>query len=590
VWDYCFPGMSRFIRMKSGAKNLKTRLHRKELEAASEVAEMKSIVSQPQMDFTGLEANDLIQLLTKECSARIRLTDEVDSLRERFEAQTEAIRDLENEQVSQNIVKEQFATELEKLKKNETATIAELNECRKEKQKFEALWSVLQSDNVKRSAEVESLKKEKVEVLTKNESLSLEIKVIKSNYQKLEEMLSDEGRLEKVQYENVKKIEDELTKCRQELAEVRQEKESSDMLRLQYEHQLEQLEAQLVDAKVNFDAIVSSTQKEISDAKTREEKLDELLKASRAELEEKQTSIDTLSKALLEARENIEGCQKTTELQHEENIKRLEKGFSIILKTRDEEVEKLQIISNKYRKKNESLRKDIRNLLKKLETCQRNGTPSVGSRGSTPGNESDLPTPQKTLSPSQSNRSADWESESIASLPISFSRTNSKVRFKNKLERAKVWSKQHNLRKVMEKLPRRSEPQIIRRCTATDNLSKTQLIAKCNTLKLLAGELTLQVDTYNEQVRNLKFASTYLGKRVLALESTLELMPGEEIPTNIGSRIADLRAAIESEKQENIRVNLSVVEESRTVENLKDKKFINQVPDGHYYECKVGAD
>jgi len=582
VWDWYFPKMSRFLRKKSGAKNLKTRLHRKELEATSEVAEMKSIVSQPQMDFTGLEANDLIQLLTKECSARIRLTDEVDSLRELYEAQTEAIRDLENKQVSQNIVKEQLATELEKLKKNETITIAELNECRQEKKKIEALYSVLKSDYVKRNEEVTTLKKEKVEVLIKNESLSLEIKIIKSNYQKLEEMLSDEGRLEKVQYENVKKIEDGLTKCRNELEEAKREKENSDMLRLKYEQQLEQLEARLVDAKVNFEEIVSTTQKDLSDAKTREEKLDKLLK-------KKQTSIDNLSKALLEARENLERSQKNTELLHEENIKRLEKGFSIILNTRDEEVEKVQIINNKYKKKNESLRKDIRSLLKKLETCQRNGTPSVGSRCSTPGNESDLPTPKKTLSPRQSNRSADWENESIASLPISFSRTNSKVRLKNKLERAKVWSKQHNLRKVMQKLPRRSEPQLLRRCTPSDNLSKTQLIAKCNTLQLLAGELTLQVDTYNEQVKNLKFASTYLGKRVLALESTLELMPGEEIPVNVGSRIADLRAAIESEKQ-NVRVNLSVVEESRTIENLKDQKSLNQVRNSHYCESKDDVD
>lgn len=570
--------------MKSGAKNLKTRLHRKDfdLEASSDMSEMKSIASQPQMDFTGLEANDLIELLQKECGTRMRLADELHRLRERVEIQTE-------DQATQNIVKEQFAAELERLKKNETVTLQELDLCRKEKDQFEALYLVLKSERDIESEEVLTFQRQKAQLLAKNESLSLEIAVNKSNYQKLEEMLSDDDRLEKVQYQNVKKMQDELAKCRNELVEVKREKENSEVLRFQYEKQLVQLEAQLNDAKLKFEEIVGSTQQEIFDAKTREERLDELLKTKQSELEERQRSLDSMSKEFFQVKEKFENYQEKTDQQHEENIKRLEKGFSMTLHARDDEVEKLQIISNKYKKKNESLSKDIRNLLKKLEMQQRHGTPSVGSRGSTPGNDSDLQAPPLVVITScQSNM--EWERDSIASLPISFSRRSSKVRLKKKLEQAKVWGKQHNIKKVIEKLPLRSESHSIRRCAATVNLSKSQLVAKCDTLQLLAKELTLQVDSYHEQVRNLKFASTYLGKRVLALESTLELMPGEEIPTNVGSRIADLRAVIESEKQENERKHLGVVKESRKVETLNDQKSLNLGLSEHHYECKDGVD
>jgi len=319
--------------------------------------------------------------------------------------------------------------------------------------------------------------------------------------------------------------------------------------------------------------------------------LDELLKASRAdfdakqaEMEAQQAEVDRLSKEIIQAKEEFESRQHEIEQEHEENIKRLEKGFSMTLQAKDEEIENLQIIGNKYKKKNESLKKDVRSLLTKLDTANQRKM-SVGStRASSPGHDSDLAPP--AIPTSIGSHTAD-EDDSVSSMPISFS--ESKLKLKDKFDRAKKWRKSRNIMKVPDILPEvlQNRPG---RCVSIEKLTKTQLVAKCNTLQLLAGELTLQVDTYNEQVQNLKFASTYLGKRVLALESTLDLMPGEEIPKNIGSRIADLRAVIEAEKLET-RQSTSAVEKLTATENVNERtvRQANNMPDDEHEYKEGGA-
>jgi len=143
---------------------------------------------------------------------------------------------------------------------------------------------------------------------------------------------------------------------------------------------------------------VSATAKgQIEEANARSKELEETLQTRTDELTAKQGELEASQKEVEELKKTHEEQISQARSDHGEAIGKLEKGFAATLDLKSQEVENLQIVSNKYKKKNESLSKDVRSLLQKLETLQQqqaaqtsqNGvvasTPS--SRASTPGGD-----------------------------------------------------------------------------------------------------------------------------------------------------------------------------------------------------------
>lgn len=147
--------------------------------------------------------------------------------------------------------------------------------------------------------------------------------------------------------------------------------------------------------------------------------------------------------------------------------------------------------------------------------------------------------------------------------------SKSASKLKDRLGIANEWRKQLKIRKKgVEHKPSRPGQLKLRRCGDIEKLNRSQLVAKCLSLQIANGDLTLQIQTYNEQVNNLKFASSYLGKRVSALESKLDLAPEEDVPSKDGSRAADLKAVLRAEnwKSEETVENTAI---SKKVASLK---------------------
>jgi len=509
--------------------------------------------SQQQMDFSGLASNDLAELLQKECDTRLQLTDELEILRSKLKIKTLAVKDLESDLVSLKAIKEQFASELEKTKLELSEVEAELSVCEGQKSNAELSNLAAKKEIEKLTEELGTLKEQKLKSETENEQLAMEIGIMKENYQKLEVMFSDTSRHDKIQYENIAKKDEELRKVNEKLEVMATENETLKAVKLELEEQVDQFDNQLSEAQTKFEKMVQTAKEDLLRVTTRAEELEECRKVDTESFEKKIANMDTLLKAAEASKEKFEEEKQELEIKHNSNVKRLEEGFLATLLSRDEELEKYKILSNKYKKKNESLSKDIRNLLSKLESQKRAPSPNTPTlpRSSSLGSDT-LTTraaKKKTLVLSQHSKSAS--------------------KLKDRLGIANEWRKQLKIRKKgVEQKPSRPAQMKLRRCSGIEKLNRSQLVAKCLSLQIANGDLTLQIETYNEQVNNLKFASSYLGKRVSALESKLDLAPEEDVPSKDGSRAEDLRAVLKAENW-NGEETVEDTATSKQVESLK---------------------
>merc|ERR1711951_135146 len=99
--------------------------------------------------------------------------------------------------------------------------------------------------------------------------------------------------------------------------------------------------------------------------------------------------------------------------------------------------------------------------------------------------------------------------------------------------------------------------------------TKQQLNVQCEELQGLANELSSTIEQKEVILDSLRFANTYLGKRVIALEKLMKMQPGQEI-TNQDELIREVIHSVEPETTEDEE------QEEKGVENV----LPNDVEDG----------
>lgn len=580
--------LSRFEKAKS-LKNIITWKEDEKLKNPNDIVDSKGspesnavpvTSNRQEINLTGLEVSDLAELLQKECDTRLQLTDELVTLRSKLNEKNLVVKDLEVDQASLTVIKDQFASELEKTKRELSSLQGQFAQSQNEITEAEQSSFAAKNEIERLCSEVGSLEQQKLKLesemeqqklksATEIEQLTVEIGIMKGNYHKLEVMFSDTSRHEKIQYENTAKTRDELEKVTGELAAMVKENSISKAVKLELEEQVSQLEDRLDEARVKFEEMALSAQDEIAKANKKIEELEESKKEESSKLERKSVEVDSLLKDTDALKNTFEAKKKALELEHNSNVKRLEEGFLATLQARDEELEKYKIVSNKYKKKNESLSKDIRNLLGKLEN-QQNANPAPINPTVVQASSVDSGTPPILH---------DNDSSFVQSSFLQGRSSISSVKLKDKLERANSWVKQIKIRR---KIPRRksvpSRPEQLkqRRCADIGKLSKSQLVAKCLALQLENGDRNLQVQSFNEQVRNLKFANMYLAHRLSSIEQKVGDQPVEDIPDSDGSSLAEMRALLLADKEEVKEQDTSIIEPSKLeldkAENCQESK------------------
>jgi len=492
----------------------------------------------------------------EEVSMNMVLQKECAMLQSKLNDSMLAVKDLEADQASIIAIKDQFALELEKTKSELSTLQEQLALCQNEKSAAELSSFAAKKEIERLCAEVGTMKQEKLKTDTEIEQLTIEIGIMKGNYQKLEVMFSDTSRHEKIQYENTAKTREELERVTEELATVAKENSVSKAMKLELEEQVSQLEEKLDKARVKFEEMAHSAQEEISKANKMVEDLEESRMEDSRKLERKSTEVDSLLKDSDAMQRTFEEEKKQLALEHKSNLKSLEDGFLTTLQARDEELEKYKIVSNKYKKKNESLSKDIRNLLTKLENQQL--APSAHSPMRPP-----ISLNTNTGS-AESGTPSLVDNDSSFTLVVSSSSTWTGTKLKDSLERANSWVKKiKRKKKSSEPKPSRPEQLRQRRCADIEKLNRSQLVAKCLTLQLENGDLTLQIQSFHEQVRNLKFASAYLANRLSTFERAARPQPAEDIQNSDGSSLADMRALLLADEDEEKEQGLSIIKPSK---------------------------
>jgi len=476
----------------------------------------------------------------KEVSVNMVLQKECAILQSKLNERTLAVKDLEADQISLIAIKDQFASELEKTKSELFALQEELELCQTEKTEAEHSSLAAKKEIEKLCAEVDTMKQQKLKSETEIEQLTLEIGIMKENYQKLEVMFSDTSRHEKIQYENTAKIREELERVTQELARVINENSISKAIKLELEEQVSKLENKLDKARVKFEEVANSAEEEILKVNKMVEDLEESRMEDARKFERKSVELDTLLKDSNSLQKTFEEEKKQLELEHNSKLKRLEEGFLATLQARDEELEKYKIVSNKYKKKNASLSKDIRNLLTKLE------------------NQQLAPSPMRPLSLNAGSGSGTPPSliDNDGSFTIVRSSTWTGNKLKDRMERANSWVKKiKRKRKSTEPNPSRPDQLRQRRCADIEKLNWSQLVSKCLTLQLENGDLTLQIQSFHEQVRNLKFASAYLANRLSSFEGAGGPQSAEDIQNSDASSLVEMRALplVDGNEEEELR-------------------------------------
>jgi len=137
-------------------------------------------------------------------------------------------------------------------------------------------------------------------------------------------------------------------------------------------------------------------------------------------------------------------------------------------------------------------------------------------------------------------------------------------KLKDRMERANSWVKKiKQKRKSTEPKPSRPEQLRQRRCADIEKLNWSQLVAKCLTLQLENGDLTLQIQSFHEQVRNLKFASAYLANRLSSFERAGGPQSAEDNINSGASSLVEMRALPLADENEEDGQRLSNIKQSK---------------------------
>lgn len=121
--------------------------------------------------------------------------------------------------------------------------------------------------------------------------------------------------------------------------------------------------------------------------------------------------------------------------------------------------------------------------------------------------------------------------------------------------------------------------------------TKQQLNVQCEELQGLANELSSTIEQKEVILDSLRFANTYLGKRVIALEKLMKMQPGQEI-TNQDELIreaihsAELTEAEEEEDQHEAKGDESGNESNDNANEAEDAEREQSAKNGDHEELK----
>jgi len=108
--------------------------------------------------------------------------------------------------------------------------------------------------------------------------------------------------------------------------------------------------------------------------------------------------------------------------------------------------------------------------------------------------------------------------------------------------------------------------------------TKQQLINQCDVLQSLANDLSMTIEQKEEILNSLRFANSFLGKRVIALEKLLQIQPGSPIE-NEAKLVAQ---AIDIEHDLLKKTNQSQLDNNDDNNNNNNNNYTNNENENQY--------